>query len=59
VKGAGNRERDVMTRNIEELIKLYKFNQRQESAPQKIYDANVHIAKALEALGVNLNMIAG
>ena len=56
--GAGNRERDVMTRNIEELIKLYKFNQRQESAPQKIKDANVHIAKALEALGVNLNMIA-
>jgi hypothetical protein len=48
-----------MTRNIEELVRLYKFNQRQESAPQKIKDANVHIAKALEALGVNLNMIAG
>lgn len=57
--GAGNRDRDPMTRNIAELIKLYKFNQRQESAPQKLKDANVLIAKALEALGVNLNMIAG
>lgn len=56
--GAGNPDRDAMTRNIEELIKLYKFNHRQESAPQKLKDANVHIAMALEALGVNLNMIA-
>jgi hypothetical protein len=59
--GEGKRDhnREAMTRNIEELVRLYKFNQRQESAPQKIKDANVHIAKALEALGVNLNMVAG
>jgi hypothetical protein len=57
-EGAGNRERDAVTRNVEELIKLYKFNQRQESAPQKLKDATMLIAKALEALGVNLNMIS-
>jgi hypothetical protein len=57
-EGAGNREREVITRNIQELIKLYKFNHRQESPPQKLKSANLLIAQALETLGVNLNMIS-
>jgi hypothetical protein len=58
--GEGNSRslRDPLTRNIEELIALYKYNQRQDSLPQKVKDANVFIAKALESLGVNLNMVA-
>jgi hypothetical protein len=55
--GAGNTARDPITRNVEELIALYKFNARQESLPEKIRQAQVHIASALGALGVDLSLI--
>ena len=55
--GAGNSPRDPVTRNIEELIALYKFNARQESLPSKVSGAQKFIASALMALGVDLSMV--
>lgn len=55
--GAGNSPRDPLTRNIEELIALYKFNARQDSLSEKVKAAQVHIASALSVLGVDLNMV--
>lgn len=55
--GAGNSPRDPVTRNVEELIALYKFNAKQESLPEKVRQAQVHIASALNALGVDLSML--
>ena len=46
-----------MTRNIEELVALYKFNARQESLNDKVKQAQVHIVQALKALGVNLDLL--
>ena len=54
---AGSRDRDPVTRNVEELIALYKFNTRQDSLPAKVTEAQHHICMALMALGVDLNMI--
>lgn len=56
-EGAGNKPRDVVTRNVEELINLYKFNKRQESLPVKVSEAQKFIASALMALGVDLSMV--
>lgn len=56
-EGAGNKPRDVVTRNVEELISLYKFNARQESLPAKIEEAQKHIASALIAMGVDLSLV--
>jgi hypothetical protein len=56
-EGAGNKPRDVVTRNVEELIALYKFNARQESLPIKVAEAQKHIAAALGDLGVDLSMV--
>jgi hypothetical protein len=51
----GPREnRDPVTRNTEELLKLYKFNSNLEDIPRKVLEANKHILAALEALGLNL-----
>jgi hypothetical protein len=51
----GPREnRDPITRNTEELLKLYKFNSNLEDIPRKVLEANKHILAALEALGLNL-----
>lgn len=55
--GAGSKDRDPVTRNVEELIALYKFNKRQESLPTKVTEAQKCIASALMALGVDLSMI--
>ena len=55
--GAGNTPRDAVTRNVEELIALYKFNARQESLPAKITEAQKFIASALMALGVDLSLV--
>lgn len=55
--GAGNSPRDPVTRNVEELIALYKFNAKQESLPEKVRQAQVHIASALGALGVDLSLV--
>ncbi len=56
-EGAGNAPRDPITRNVEELIALYKFNAKQESLPSKVYEAQKFIASALMALGVDLSLI--
>ena len=56
-EGAGNSPRDAITRNVEELLNLYKFNKRQEGLPAKVMDAQKHIATALIALGVDLSMV--
>ena len=55
--GAGNKPRDAVTRNLEELLDLYKFNNRQEGLPSKVADAQKFIAQALMALGVDLSMV--
>ncbi len=55
--GAGNAPRDAVTRNVEELIALYKFNAKQESLPAKVTEAQKFIASALMALGVDLSMV--
>ena len=56
-EGAGNTPRDPMTRNIEELVALYKFNARQEGLNDKVKRAQIHIVEALKALGVNLDLL--
>lgn len=56
-KGAGSRGRDPMLRNVEDLVILYKFNARQDSLPVKVFEAQKHIIEALQALGVDLNLI--
>lgn len=46
-----------MLRNMDDLLALYKFNARQDSLPEKIRQAQVHIASALAALGVDISLI--
>ncbi len=55
--GAGNAPRDPITRNVEELIALYKFNAKQENLPSKVHKAQTFIASALGELGVDLSLI--
>jgi hypothetical protein len=51
-------ERSPMLRNIEELTALYKYNIRKDAEiPAQVRSAQVHIAKALEALGVKLETL--
>jgi len=47
--------RPPMVRNVEELTALYKFNARQESLPDALFNAQQHIIKALECLGVDIS----
>ena len=56
-EGAGNSHREPITRNVQDLITLYKFNARQDSLPEQVRQAQQHIIKALEALKVNISMI--
>lgn len=55
--GSPKRNRSPMLRNIEELTELFIFNRKNENADDKLKQCQVHIGKALEALGVDLNMI--
>jgi hypothetical protein len=55
-KGA-SRNKPPMLRNIDDLVLLYKFNERQDNLPSKVVEAQKHIAHALCALGVNLSML--
>lgn len=52
-----NEPRTPMIRNCEDLLALYKFNARQEDLPQRVKQAQAHIEKALNALGVDLSNI--
>jgi len=52
-----SKDRDPITRNIEDLLILYKFNARQDSLPSKVVDAQKFIAQALIAMGVDLSMV--
>ncbi len=56
-EGNAKRNRSPMLRNIEELTELFIFNRKNENADDKLKQCQVNIGKALEALGVNLNMI--
>ena len=56
-EGDGGTQRDVTTRNVEELIKLYKFNSKQDSLPAKVRQANDAIVIALKCLGVDVSMV--
>jgi hypothetical protein len=56
-EGEGNTQRDVVTRNVDELIDLYKFNKRQDSLPEKVRQANDAIVIALKCLGVDVSMV--
>lgn len=55
--GKENSNRSPMLRNVEELTTLYKFNMKQENLADKVVKANEFIIKALEALGVQINML--
>lgn len=55
--GKENANRSPMLRNVEELTTLYKFNARQENLDPKIIEAQKFIGKAIEALGIKLNMV--
>lgn len=52
-----SRNKPPMLRNIDDLVLLYKFNERQDNLPSKVVEAQKHIAHALCALGVNLSML--
>jgi hypothetical protein len=56
-KARGSTQRDVVTRNVDELIDLYKFNKRQDSLPEKVRQANDAIVIALKCLGVDVSMV--
>jgi hypothetical protein len=47
----------MLTRNVDELIKLYKFNSKQDSLPEKVREANDAIVMALKCLGVDVSMV--
>lgn len=54
----GSGQRSPLLRNMEELVKLFKFNSKLEACPANIAAAQDHIAAALAALGVNVSTIA-
>ena len=59
-EGSGaSHARSPMLRNIEELTALWKFNGKQTGLDPKIVKAQQKIGEALQALGVELNMING
>jgi hypothetical protein len=49
-EGAGDRNRSPVLRNLEELLALYKFNDRLDVIPAKVVEAQKHIVLALTAL---------
>ena len=55
--GAENANRSPKLRNLEELTTLYKFNMRQDDLADDVAECNKFIIKALEALGVAINMV--
>lgn len=55
--GVDSPNRSPMLRNVEELIKLYKFNSKQESLSDKLVKANGFIMQALEALDIKVSSI--
>ena len=57
-EGSGaSHARSPMLRNIEELTSLWKFNGKQTGLDPKIVKAQQKISEALQALGVDLNML--
>ena len=57
-EGSGaSHARSPMLRNIEELTSLWKFNGKQTGLDTKIVKAQQKISEALQALGVDLNML--
>jgi hypothetical protein len=55
--GSENANRSPKLRNLEELTTLYKFNMRQDDLADDVAECNKFIIKALEALGVAINMV--
>lgn len=55
--GANPAKRSPMLRNIEELTKLWKFNEGLDATPEKIAAAQSHIVAALAALGIDVRTI--
>ena len=57
-EGANPAKRSPMLRNVEDLVALYKHNDKLgKDAPAKVKAAQPHIVKALEALGVDVRTI--
>lgn len=50
----GSPNRSPLVRNIDELVLLYKFNNKQENLPLQIVEAQKHIISALGALGLDV-----
>ena len=58
-EGSGaSHARNPLTRNIEELSKLYRFNKSQSGLDPKVVKAQQKISEALIELGINLTMLA-
>ena len=55
--GANPAKRSPMLRNIEELTKLWKFNEGLDATPEKVAAAQSHIVAALAALGIDVRTI--
>ncbi len=53
----GSPNRSPLVRNIDELVLLYKFNNKQEELPQQIVEAQKHIIGALGALGIDISKL--
>jgi hypothetical protein len=53
--GDGNRSPNL--RYVEELSRLWKFGERQESLPENLIEAHKLVGDALTSLGIKLNML--
>jgi hypothetical protein len=53
--GDGNRSPNL--RYVEELSRLWKFGERQESLPDNLIEAHKLVGDALTSLGIKLNML--
>jgi hypothetical protein len=56
-EGNATHARNPLLRNIEELTALWKFNGKQTGLDPKVVKAQQKISEALQALGIDLNMI--
>ena len=56
-EGDTSPNRSPLVRNIDELVLLYKFNNKQEELPLQIVEAQKHIISALGALGLDVSKL--
>lgn len=52
-EGANPAKRSPLLRNVEELVSLWKFNEKTTDLPAKVINAQKHIVLALKELGID------